>query len=83
MTKEKEESVKLHYHKGTYRSIPTNNGNYKVQEERNRLIRKLEQVIPRLNQMNVSQWLWSKYGVYSAASCYIIITYRGKIEKLA
>lgn len=55
MTKEKEESVKLHYHKGTYRSIPTNNGNYKVQEERNRLIRKLEQVIPRLNQMNVSQ----------------------------
>lgn len=81
--KRKEGYVKVHFQRGMYRLTPINNVDYRTQEERNRLLRKLELVISIQNQGDTSYWLWSKHGTYRVASCYNIVTYRVKRDNIA
>lgn len=71
------------YRRGSYRLGPLNNGDFKVKEERNKLLRRPENAVPQQNQRDSPQWLWRKDGIYTTASCYKIITYRGINDKIA
>lgn len=77
-SKEKESLVKNHYQRGSYRVCPLNNGDYKVQEERNKLIKIIENINSQQSQRD-SPRLWTKQGIYTVDSYYKIITYRGVI----
>lgn len=52
------------------------NDNYRLQEERSRLIKIIEYIKPQQNLKVTTQWLWNSNGSFSVASCYSIITYK-------
>lgn len=72
-----------YFRRGTYKITCINNRDYRIQEQRRKLLRVLEESEPQVDRPDVPLWLWNNNGKYAVSSCYKIVTYRGVRDKMA
>lgn len=62
---------------------PSNNGDFRIQAQRKRMIARIDEVAPQTDETDNPIWLWSKDSKCSVSSYYKIIPYKGQSNMAA